>query len=76
MRSLAIAVLFLVASSAPASDLPEWERLLVPIRPPAEQLRWQQIPWLTDLAAGMRVSQEEKRPLLLWAAVDEPLDRC
>ena len=37
---------------------------------------WEQIPWLTDLAEGMRQSKAENRPLLLWTVSEEPLERC
>jgi hypothetical protein len=40
------------------------------------QLRWQEIPWLTDLSEGLRLARQEKRPLLLWTTGDEPLGRC
>jgi hypothetical protein len=39
-------------------------------------LRWQEIPWLTDLNEGLRLAREERRPLLLWTTGDEPLGRC
>lgn len=40
------------------------------------QLRWQQIPWLTDLNEGLRLARQEQRPLLLWLSGDDPLGRC
>jgi hypothetical protein len=40
------------------------------------QLRWQQIPWLTDLNEGLRLARQEKRPILLWTTGDDPLGRC
>jgi hypothetical protein len=39
-------------------------------------LRWQEIPWVTDLNEGLRLAREENRPLLLWTTGDEPLGRC
>ena len=78
MRTLTVSLLafFTLAGATFASDLPDWERRLQAIRPPAEQVRWQQIPWLTDLPNALRVAREEKRPLLVWASDDDPLDRC
>jgi hypothetical protein len=52
-----------------------WKRI-EEARPPAEFLRWQSIPWLTDLGEGLRVARQEKRPLLVWASGDDPLERC
>jgi hypothetical protein len=46
------------------------------IRPVAEEMRWQQIPWLTDLAAGQRLARSEQRPIFLWVTGDDPLERC
>jgi hypothetical protein len=39
-------------------------------------IKWQEVPWLLDLKEGMRQSREEKRPLFLWVAGDDPLERC
>ena len=46
------------------------------IKPAAEELLWQQIPWVLDLNEGIRLAREEKRPLLLWVSGDDPLERC
>jgi hypothetical protein len=46
------------------------------IKPAPEELKWQRIPWLTDLAQGQRIAQAERRPILLWVTGDDPLERC
>ena len=46
------------------------------LRPSAEQLKWQQIPWMTNLAEGLKVAKQERRPVFLWGSDDEPLERC
>ena len=46
------------------------------IKPAADELRWQQIPWLTDLAEGQKRARAEGRPILLWVTGDDPLERC
>ena len=46
------------------------------IKPAAEELRWQQIPWVTDLAEGQRLAKTEGRPIFLWVTGDDPLERC
>lgn len=46
------------------------------IKPAASELRWQQIPWLTDLAEGQRLAQKERHPIFLWVTGDDPLERC
>lgn len=40
------------------------------------ELKWQQIPWLTDLPDAIRQARAEKRPLLLFVSGDEPLEKC
>jgi hypothetical protein len=47
----------------------------VKLRPP-DELNWQRIPWLTDLPEAIRQARAEDRPILLWVAGDDPLDRC
>jgi hypothetical protein len=46
------------------------------IKPTPAELKWQQIPWLLDLAEGQRLAQAEGRPIFLWASGDAPLERC
>ncbi len=40
------------------------------------EFNWQRIPWQVDLPAAMRQAKVENRPVLLWVAGDEPLQRC
>jgi hypothetical protein len=40
------------------------------------ELKWQQIPWLTDLREAMRQARAERRPLLLFVSGDDPLEKC
>ena len=40
------------------------------------ELKWQQIPWLTDLGEAIRQAKAENRPLLLFVSGDEPLEKC
>jgi hypothetical protein len=47
------------------------------LRPRPEDMKWRQIPWLTDLGAGIRMAKEEGRPLLIWTSQQShPLERC
>ena len=46
------------------------------LRMSADYLRWQKIPWMTDLSDGLAVAKKENRPVLLWGSDDNPLDRC
>jgi len=40
------------------------------------ELKWQQVPWLTDLREALRQGRAERRPLLLFVSGDEPLEKC
>jgi len=44
-------------------------------RPPTAQ-KWQRIPWLDDCPEAIRQAKAENRPLLLWVADEDPLERC
>jgi hypothetical protein len=46
------------------------------VKPTPAELKWQAIPWLTDLAEGLRQARAERRPLFLWVSGDDPLERC
>jgi hypothetical protein len=57
------------------------ERRAAPLRPSAADLRYQQIPWLTDPAEALRQARSERRPMFFWAAGGRdrdgiPLERC
>ena len=66
----------LVARAADEPSAEALARRATLIKPAANELRWQQIPWLTDLAQGQKRAQAEGRPILLWVAGDDPLERC
>jgi hypothetical protein len=40
------------------------------------ELKWQQIPWLTDLREAVRQARAEGRPLVLFVSGDDPLEKC
>ncbi len=40
------------------------------------ELKWQQIPWLTDLREAVRQARAEHRPVLLFVSGDDPLEKC
>jgi hypothetical protein len=75
---LLVAVLLPVG--APGADIDRLAaidvRLYEAIKPSTKEMRWQQIPWMQDLAAAAKQAKKEKRPLFLWVAGDQPLDRC
>ena len=72
----AITALLLMAgmSGAQSQDEDLLRRAAV-IKPRPDELKWQRIPWVQDLAEGQRVAQAERRPIFLWAIADAPLER-
>lgn len=38
--------------------------------------KYEEIPWLVDLNAGIAAAKKENRPLLIWVSGDDPLERC
>ncbi|MDQ3703580.1 MAG: hypothetical protein M3442_22065, partial [Chloroflexota bacterium] len=43
------------------------------VMPRPEELRWQGIPWLTDLWAARRLALEAGKPIFLWTMNGNPL---
>jgi hypothetical protein len=47
--------------------------LLAFIRPKPEEMRWQAIPWQTDLRAARLLAEGAGKPVFLWAMNGNPL---
>ncbi len=52
------------------SDFREW---LAYVRPRPEEIRWQSIPWQTDVWDARRLAAQEGKPIFLWAMNGNPL---
>ena len=81
MRPFLFSIGFLVACGTLLGDNPQQSdqalaKRATAIKPAAEELRWQQIPWVTDLTEGQRLAKAEGRPIFLWVTGDDPLERC
>ena len=71
----------LLLSADPIPERAELLRTAARYRPNAGDLRWQDIPWLTDADAALATAKREKRPLFVWLAGGRgrdgsPLERC
>jgi len=78
MKSLARGIPMLLLAAGIAfgqSRDEEFLRRAAIIKPRPDELKFQKIPWVLDLAEGQRVAQAEHRPLFLWAIADAPLER-
>lgn len=43
------------------------------IRPTADELRWREIPWQSDLREAVRLAKEQGKPIFLWTMNGNPL---
>ena len=75
-----MAALFLaagaLAQAGPADERAAVEARAARLRPTADMLKWYAVPWLHDLTEAVRQAKAERRPLFVWVADGEPLDRC
>ena len=69
------ALLVLAGAAGAQSRDEELLRRAAVIKPRPDELKWQRIPWVQDLAEGQRIAQAERRPIFLWAIADAPLER-
>jgi hypothetical protein len=68
-------ILGLVLASASGQSDEKRVSIASVVKPRPEEIRWQKVPWIVDLAEGQRVARAEGRPLFLWATAGT-LDRC
>ena len=71
MKGLAAFLLVSAAAFGQARD----EDRVAAIKPRPDELKFQKIPWVQDLAEGQRIAEAERRPIFLWAIADAPLER-
>ena len=59
--------------TAPALDATAFRGLMAYVRPRSEEVRWQTIPWQTDLWEARRLAMEQGKPIFLWTMNGNPL---
>ena len=82
--SLLLLVLAPVAAQPPKGAFPAWdelERRAATIRPAADEVRWQRLPWVVEPNEAIAAAKAEHRPIFFWAAGGRgrdglPLERC
>jgi hypothetical protein len=72
---------FAQSPATPRPTLQQLENRAAGLLPTKEQLRYQEIPWVHDLAEAQTVARAERRPLFLWgyggrARPDNGLEGC
>lgn len=73
---LSLLGLLTLTGPTPAADPirpAEVDKLHALIKPQADEEKWQQIPWLTDLWEARRRAAAEGKPILLWEMDGHPL---
>ena len=58
----------LEAQTSPPIAEASLRRLADNIKPTAEEVRWQQLPWELDAHEAIRLAKKEQRPIFFWAA--------
>lgn len=46
------------------------------VRATDAEIRFKQIPWITDVLQGFRVAKSENRPVFLYMITGDPWDDC
>lgn len=60
-------------ASRPVIDATTYRAQLAQVRPRPDEVRWQAIPWQTDLWQARRLAIAEHKPIFLWAMNGNPL---
>jgi hypothetical protein len=61
-----VAVVAIAQPARPRPTLAELEKRAAGLIPTKDQLRYQEIPWVHDLAEAQAAAQAEHRPIFLW----------
>ncbi len=56
-----------------APDEDNYRDVLEYLQPSPGELRWQEIPWQTDLRAARCLAEAEHKPIFLWTMNGNPL---
>ena len=68
---------FLIPVTNPSSESETpGPRVANEIRASSEEMRFIEIPWVFDLFEGLRLANEENRPVFLYTVSGDPLDDC
>ena len=70
---MALSIAGTVANEAPTPNRENFRELLAAIRPTPDEVRWQDIPWQTDLRTACQLAAEQGKPIFLWTMNGNPL---
>ena len=54
-------------------DVQSFRDTLALVLPKADEVKWQEIPWQTDLWAARRIAIQEHKPIFAWMMNGSPL---
>ena len=69
-------ITIILAASLTPGTLAQSPQVVQAVKPTAQELTWQKIPWVLDLDQAVKTARADNRPLFLWATGDDPLERC
>jgi hypothetical protein len=52
---------------------PDYRDVMAQVLPRPDEVRWQEIPWQTDIWQARRLALSEGKPIFLWAMNGNPL---
>jgi Tat protein secretion system quality control protein TatD with DNase activity len=73
---LAVSLVVSIGEDGLDRDRTELRKKADAIRATREEMRFKDIPWVTDLFEGFRLAREENRPVFLYMITGDPLDDC
>lgn len=76
MSVLATMTLLLAAALAAGQEQSELKKKANSVRATAAEMKFMEIPWITDLFEGFRLAKVENRPVFLYMITGDPLDDC
>lgn len=60
-------------NQSPTIDGTNFRAVIDYLRPRPDELRWQDVPWQTDVREACRLAAEQHKPIFLWAMNGNPL---
>jgi len=72
---------YFIISALPAlaqdrSGAESFERRHAHMKPQADEWKWAQVPWMSDLGEARKKAAAEGKPLYVWTMAGEPLGQC
>lgn len=66
-------ILILAWTLLAAGQTSDLDAKVASVLPTAQENRWREIPWRTDLGSALQEAEKSKKPLFLWVMDGHPL---